>query len=62
MRIPSPFQPQSGAQGVSINRLLRRVLRKLSRLGGDRIQGETELSRLSGLPSCCFAHFADKQK
>jgi len=47
---------------MSIDRLLRRVLRKLSRIGGDRIQGESELSRLSGLPSCCFAHFADKQK
>jgi len=47
---------------MSIDRLLRRVLRKLSRIGGERIQGESELSRLSGLPSCCFAHFADKQK
>jgi len=62
MMIPSPFQSQPGAQGISIGCLLRRVLRKLSRIGGDRIRGETELSRLSGLPSCCFAHFADKQK
>ena len=62
MMIPTPFQSQSGAQGTSIDRLLRRVLGKLSRIGGERIQGETELSRLSGLPSCCFAHFADKQK
>ena len=62
MMIPSPFQSQPGAQGMSIDRLLRRVLRKLSRIGGGRIQGESELGRLSGLPSCCFAHFADKQK
>ena len=62
MMIPTPFQSQSGAQGMSIDRLLRRVLRKLSRIGGGRLRGETELSRLSGLPSCCFAHFADKQK
>ena len=62
MMILSPFQSQPGTPGMSIDRLLRRVLRKLSRIGGARIQGESELSRLSGLPSCCFAHFADKQK
>ena len=62
MMIPALFRSQSGTQGMSIDRLLRRVLRKLSRIGGGRSQGETELSRLSGLPSCCFSHFADKQK
>ena len=62
MMISSLFQPQGGAQGISIGRLLRHVLRKLSGTGSDRLRGETELSRLSGLPSCCFAHFADKQK
>ncbi len=62
MMIPELFGSKGGAQGSLIGRLLRRALRKLSRAGGDRNPGETELGRLSGLPSCCFAHVADKRK
>lgn len=62
MTIRSRFQTKTGTQGRVIGRMLRRALRKLSCIGDERSQGGTELCRLSGLPSCCFAHVAEKRK
>jgi hypothetical protein len=62
MMIPSFFHPRKVAKGNSMGRLLRHIQRSLSCMGNDRARGEVELCRLSGLPSCCFTHVADKQK
>jgi len=45
-----------------MGRWLRHIQRRLSCIGNGRARGEAELCRLSGLPSCCFTHFADKLK
>jgi hypothetical protein len=62
MKIQDFFQPPGDANVTPILRWLRHVQQGLSRIGNDDHRGETELCRLSGLPSCCFAHFVDKQK
>jgi hypothetical protein len=56
------FHSANDAKWASIWHLLRRVQHRLSGIGNDAHRGEAELCRLSGLPSCCFSHFADKQR
>jgi hypothetical protein len=56
------FHSANDAKWASIWRLLRRVQHRLSCSGDTPHRGEAELCRLSGLPSCCFSHVADKQK
>lgn len=62
MTISSRLHTQAGTQAGAIGRMLRCALRKLSCAGDAHSRGGTELCRLSALPSCCFAHFAEKQK
>jgi hypothetical protein len=62
MMTKNVFHAGIDAKCASIWRLLRRVRHRLSCTGDAHPRRETELCRLSGLPSCCFSHFADKQK
>jgi hypothetical protein len=64
MMIQNLFQPRTVTKGIAIWPLLRRAQQGLSRIGYglNKVRGETDLCRLSALPSCCFAHFADRQK
>jgi hypothetical protein len=54
--------PAVDAKWTAIWRLLRRVQHRLSCIGDAPHRCDAELCRLSGLPSCCFSHFADRQK
>lgn len=62
MRIQSLFHPRTYTQGIS--GWLRRANRALSRArGGEQeapVRCESELCRLSGLPSSFFSAFVDK--
>lgn len=56
------FHSANDATWTAIRRLLRRVQYRLAGGGHDAHRGEAGLCRLSGLPSCCFSHFADQRR
>ena len=62
MTTRNPLLPAGDAKWASIWRLLLRVRQAFSASGDSPHRCDAGLCRLSGLPSCCFAHFADRQK